>query len=160
MDKQQLYTKTFDIALKNDELKLYHGSNQQNMECKTAITEIISNNYDGARLGKDLAKQIVEEYGLDRTTLVVANSIQQKDHDGRIDNVNKDWAKGVENPIEKSSRGYYVVDNNAGLLNIFANQLCRLSKELEKPSVTKQLEQAKTTPKPKDKAIKADKEVR
>lgn len=132
------------------------------MDCKEAITDGINNGYNNNTysLSKDIAKNIVDEFGIDTTKIVIANSVQFKNHDGRISNDTKDWAKDIENPIPQDKQGYFVVDNNAGLLNIVANQFRKLEKEIEKPSVTKQLSSLKADITPKVKEKKHKEEVR
>lgn len=132
------------------------------MDCKEAITDGINNGYnnDTYSLSKDIARNVVDEFGIDTTKIVIANSVQFKNHDGRISNDTKDWAKDIENPIPQDKQGYFVVDNNAGLLNIVANQFRKLEKEITKPSVTEQLSKAVKQPKTPSVGKSKDKEVR
>lgn len=126
------------------------------------IQNEISSSFDGFRINADIAQKVVDKFDLDTVKVVLANSIQRKNFDGRISRENKTWATlDVENTIPINDRAYCIVDGNAGLLNIVANQFRKLEKNLEKPSALEQLSTLKvdTEPKPKTEKIK-DKEVR
>lgn len=135
---------------------------EQFHKCVEALQNEISSSFDGFRLNADIAQNVVDKFDFDTVKVVLANSIQQKHHDGRISRENKSWAiVDVENTIPMNDRPYCVLDGNAGLLNIVANQFRKLEKELQKPSALDQLSalKADTEPKPKTEKPK-DKEVR
>lgn len=125
MDERPFYPHSFEEARRMDVVGRYHLSQSANIECKNAINDIIDKNYDGYRLGKDLAKQIISEYGIDRTAYVLANTIQLKDSDGRISRDNKEWARTIFVPDNKSARHDFSVDKHSGLLDLFTNQYQR-----------------------------------
>lgn len=131
-------------------------------ECVETIQKEIASSFDGFRLNADIAQNVVDKFDFDTVKVVLANSIQQKHHDGRISRENKSWAiVDVENTIPMNDRPYCILDGNAGLLNIVANQFRKLERELQKPSALDQLSalKADTEPKPKTEKPK-DKEVR
>lgn len=130
MDERPFYPHSFREAELTGSIDRYKESSAANMDCRQAIDNIIKSNYDGYRLGKDLAKQIISEYGIDRTAYVIANSIQLKDTDGRISRENKAWAKEIFIPDEKHSRFMYLIEAHSGLLDLFANQYRREYKAL------------------------------
>ncbi len=135
---------------------------EQFHECVEALQNEIASSFDGFRLNADIAQKTVEKFDLDTVKVVLANSIQQKHYDGRISRENKSWAIiDVENTIPMNDRPYCILDGNAGLLNIVANQFRKLEKEPQKPSALDQLSALKvdTEPKPKTEKTK-DKEVR
>ena len=134
---------------------------EQFHKCIEAIKQDIATNFDGYRMNADIAKNAVENFDIDTIKVVLANSIQRKNHDGRITSDNKNWAKDIDVPIEENQRHYYILDGNAGLLNIVANQFRKLEKELQKPSALDQLSALKADTEPKPKITKPkDKEVR
>lgn len=128
----------------NKELEQYRASHKANIACRDAIDNTISNNYRDNCLGSDSAKQVIAEFGLDRTLYVLANTIREKDWDGRIDRRNKDWAQTIPVFDDDNGFGYnrnrdFVVDkSHPGLLNLFVNQARReylLSQPLTKEDV-------------------------
>lgn len=134
---------------------------EQFHKCIEAIKDNIALNFDGYSMNADIAQKAVENFDIDTVKVVLANSIRRKNHDGRITSDNKNWAKDIDVPIAENQRHYYIIDGNAGLLNIVVNQFRKLEKELEKPSALDQLSAMKAdiVPKPKTEKSK-DKEER
>lgn len=135
IDIQDVYPYTFDFAKSNGDTALCRASYKSNVACKEAIEAAIRNNFDGSHLNIDTAKQVIGEYGYDRVNWVLANSIQQKDYDGRFSNENKDWSKTFFIPLEKGDatldrRCYFAVDSHPAVLDGFINQARRAYKEL------------------------------
>ena len=92
MDKNYVYPYSFQFAKENQELDLYKESHKANVDCKNAIEKAISQRFDGLRLGKNTAEQVISQFGYDRVNFVLANSVQQKSYDGRFSHDNKAWA--------------------------------------------------------------------
>lgn len=96
-----LYTQSGTYAHEHGELGQYRASNEANMACKQAIEDAIRDHYSGYSLdGKAAVAEVVRAFGTERTMYILANTVQQKDHDGRISPSNKDWAKSI--PIQKN----------------------------------------------------------
>ncbi len=125
-DNRPFYPHSYNEAKRNDDVETYHQSHRANIDCKLAINDVIDKNYDGYRLKPALAKQVIEQFGFDRTAYVLASSIQQKDFDGRISTDNKSWAKEIFVPKDMvmgtDRRVDFLVDAHSGLLDIFTNQ--------------------------------------
>ena len=128
-DTRPFYPHSLDEAKRNNDVDSYNQSAQANIDCKNAIETVIKNNYNGQRLGKDLAKQVIAEFGIDRTAYVLANTVKRKDQDGRMSTANKEWAKEIFVPPDKSDgmdrNSYFVVDSHTGLTDLFINQFKR-----------------------------------
>lgn len=88
-----LYKYPATYAREHDELPQYRASHKANIACRDAIDDAIRDNYRDNCLGHDAAKQVIAEFGFDRTLYVLANTVREKDWDGRIDHRNKDWAR-------------------------------------------------------------------
>jgi len=129
MDKNYVYPYSFQFAKGNQELSLYKESHKANVDCKNAIEKAISGNFDGLRLEKNTAEQVISQFGYDRVNFVLANSVQQKSHDGRFSRDNKEWAKlffilpdkiqGFDKRLE------FAVDSHPAVLDGFINQARR-----------------------------------
>lgn len=126
MKDTPFYPHSFAEAKRNDEQERYVLSHQANIECKKAIENIIKDNYDGYRLGKDLAKAVIDEFGFDRVKYVLANTVQHFDYDGRISRDNKAWATETfiaPDIVGSSDRNNnLVITSHAGLVDLFVNQ--------------------------------------
>lgn len=131
MNKTPLYHYPGSYASEHNELPLYRESFQANVACKEAIEAAIDKHYNNNSLGEEAAKEVVQEFGFERTMYVLANTVRHKDWDGRFSQGNKNWAKTV--PVYEDMDGfghdrctYFVVDrSHPGLTNIFVNQVRR-----------------------------------
>ena len=59
-EHKPLYRWSLETANHNDERDLWRESYKENCDCARAIEKIIADNYDGRRLGHNLAEQIIE----------------------------------------------------------------------------------------------------
>ena len=154
-----LYTQSGTYAYEHGELEQYRASNEANMACKQAIEDAIRDHYSGYSLdGKAAVTEVVNAFGVERTMYILANTVQQKDHDGRISPSNKDWAKSI--PIQKNPDAwggdrnvYLIVNSHPGLTDLFVNafrkELCRQQEKTVKPSVLDRLQKQSTKNSPK-----------
>lgn len=131
MNTIPLYKYPAVYARENDELEQYRASYKANIACRDAIDNAIRDNYRNNCLGSDTAKQVIAEFGFDRTLYVLANTVREKDWDGRIDRKNKDWARTI--PVFDDENGFgnnrnleFIVDRaHPGLVDLFINQARR-----------------------------------
>ena len=122
-----VYKYPAEYARENGELEQYRASRKANIACKEAIETAICDHYRDNRLGPEAVRQVVEQFGFDRTMYVLANTIQQKDYDGRISLDNKTWAATI--PVFEDQGGFredrrtaFVVDSHPGLTDLFVKQ--------------------------------------
>lgn len=116
-----IYRETANYAYEAGELESYRASLAANVECRRAIEAAISTNYGDNRLDADAAvKSVLEQFSPERVRYVLANTIQQKDFDGRIPQPLKEWAKTIDVCPENASR--FLVDKpNPGLTALFVD---------------------------------------
>lgn len=121
MPEVPIYRETANYAYEAGEMEAYRASLAANEECRSAIEAAISDNYAENRLDADAAvKSVLEQFSPERIRYVLANTIQQKDFDGRIPQPLKEWAKNVEVCSENASR--FLVDKcNPGLTALFVD---------------------------------------
>lgn len=137
------------------ELDAYRASSKANMACKEAIEAAIRDHYRDNRLGGEAAKQVVEQFGYDRVFYVLANTVRQKDWDGRISPDNKAWAKTIpvfENPDAWGTdrNCYFVVNSHPGLADLFLKQVRKAhAQEQQKTSVRDMLKKMPEPTSPK-----------
>ena len=108
-------------ALEQAQAKMEH---ETKVACKNAIEKAIAEKFDGYRLPKDTAEAVIQEYGFERVSYVLANSVMHKRQDGRFSPVNKEWAKAIE-PYAMVKNADMVVDSHPAVLNGFINQTRR-----------------------------------
>ena len=121
MQEVSVYRETANYSYEAGEMDAYRASLAANVECRRAIEAAISSNYGDNRLNADAAvKSVLEQFSPERVRYVLANTIQQKDFDGRIPQPLKEWAKSVEVCPENASR--FLVDKpNPGLTALFVD---------------------------------------
>ena len=91
-----------------------------------AIEKAVNGHYGDNRLDTRAAvREVVKQFGYERTLYVLAVTVKHKEHDGRISRANKDWARTVpvfENPDTwgHDRNVYFVVDQcHPGLTDLF-----------------------------------------
>lgn len=106
------------------EIQKWKESLDENIRCARFIEDRINTQYDGSRLSGDIARDSFEEFGMDRTNWVLANTVQLKDYDGRFSRQSKAWAQSffIPRPFESRERDRnvdYLIDKvNPGLVDM------------------------------------------
>ncbi len=94
------------------------------VSCKDAIDRAIAENFDGRRLPKGTAEGVIREYGIERVSYVLANTVMHRSQEERISPENKEWAKSIEPYAMYESRDM-VAASHPAVLNGFINQARR-----------------------------------
>ena len=94
------------------------------VSCKDAIDRAIAENFDGHRLPKATAEGVIREYGIERVSYVLANTVMHRRQEERISPENKEWAKSIEPYAMYESRDI-VAASHPAVLNGFINQARR-----------------------------------
>ena len=134
-----IYPHSADYAREHGELEQYRASNRVNVQCKDAIEAAVRDNFDGMHLNHDAAKGVIETYGMERVTLVLASTVQLQDWDARYSHRNRDWAKTIPDYNSDTVRRGYAVNSHPAILNGFIDlvreeQQRRLVKSEKTPS--------------------------
>ena len=125
-----LYKYPASHASEHGELDDYRVSHKANVACKKAIEDAIHDHYADNCLGRGAVKQVVDAFGYDRMFYVLANTIRQMNHDGRISNENKLWAATITvypdmDGFQSDRNAYLVLNSHPGLIDIFVRQARR-----------------------------------
>ena len=114
-----IYSHTASYATEHGEMERYRTSNRVNFQCKEAIEAAVREHFDGMYLNQDAAKGVIQTYGLDRVMLVLANTVQLQDWDGRYSHRNKEWAKTIPNYNSDTVRRGYALNSHPAVLDGF-----------------------------------------
>lgn len=126
-----LYPYSHGEAVRLGEVDQYKLSLRENILCSESICKTIGDNYDNNCMGKDLARDVMEKHGIDRTAYVLANTIKHYDYDGRISRDNKEWAKTIFVPEDENSSMFLVEGGvHIGLVDLFVGQYRQSFREL------------------------------
>ena len=106
MKKTPIYRHSGTYAQEHDELKKYLASHNAHVACKQAIEQAIADHYHENILSRDAAKEVIAQFGINRTLYVLAATVQAKSRDGRIDPDNKTWAQNFPLVDDVDTLGY------------------------------------------------------
>jgi hypothetical protein len=134
-EKQPIYMFSAETAIQNGEIDIFRESMKLNAECGQAIdAAILANTKYGEMAGtqyvdtKTAAKTVIDDFGVDRVSWVLAANINYHDWDGRLSNTNKAWAKEFDTP-----KPDYYLKTHLTVLDGFADRFRETVKE--KPSL-------------------------
>ena len=153
-----IYNQSATHARKYGELEQFKASHWANIDCKRDIEKAIKEHFDGMRLDRKAIDGVMERYGADRVSLVLAATVQVKAWDGRFSSANKDWAFTFDFPNATNDLGFdrrdnYAVTSHPAVLDGFINLIRQAIKAKEHPvEKAEELRTAVPAPKPKHKA--------
>lgn len=152
-----VYREAAIYAFEAGELDAYRASLQANIACKETLEQTISDYYGNNRLAAESAvKSILEKFSPERVAYVLANTIQQKSHDGRISPECKEWAKGIDASPDQAV--HLIVDSvNPGLVSLFTEEFIRQT-AIGRAKEQAPVEQVKTTVSEQSQEVTAPKE--
>ncbi|GFI30544.1 hypothetical protein IMSAGC013_01934 [Lachnospiraceae bacterium] len=120
------------------------------VSCKDAVDRAIAENFDGYRLPKGTAEGVIKEYGAERVSYVLANTVMHRRQEERISEENKEWAKSAC-PYAMYGSQDIVASSHPAVLNGFINQARRYmerEKELAALAEPQEKEQTKENDEP------------
>lgn len=124
-----LYRHSFDDAKRNDDISSWRESHNENIRCRDFLDKEIAEKFDGSHLPPECVGNTVKEFGFDRTMWVIANTINERTHDGRICRENRDWASGFRIPNNRSNYDF-ALNSHSCLVEGLANQVQRMYSEI------------------------------
>ncbi len=148
MNAASIYQHSGTYAQEHDELKKYFASHNANLACKEAIEQAIADHYHDNSLSGAAAREVIAEFGIDRTMYVLAATIQAKRWDGRIDQDNKEWAQAFPLVVDLDTFGrdrtreLELYGTHPGLINLFTHDV-REEAAISRPIYRGTYEQAK-----------------
>lgn len=91
-----IYRQTAQYAMEHSEKDAYFASRKAYEDCKRAIDDSISSHFDGMYLDKECLTEVMEKYGSERVSGVLACTILQKEWDARFSRSNREWAIKID----------------------------------------------------------------
>ncbi len=96
-----LYKFSFSEAKRNNEVEEFRESLRENIRCRDFLDHEIGEKFDGMYLPSECTENAVKEFGYDRTMWVVANTINERQGDGRFHRANREWAESFHIPDDR-----------------------------------------------------------
>lgn len=151
-----IYKGTYELAKDAGELAEYRMSRRVNSLCQREIDDAVTAGWDGMHVSHDAVRQVLERFGPERVSYVLANTVQQREGDERFSGANRSWAKTVPMYVPPDRRLYCTASSHSTKLDDFitAAREEMLEKErgqspkAKRPSVRKKLQDAPDAPKP------------
>lgn len=137
--KTPVYRNAGIYALEHGELEQSRQSHRANLDCKRAIEESISKNFNGMRLDRGAVSEVMEHYSPERVALILAATVSTREWDMRFSSSNKQWALSYPFPASVTESGFdrrhqYAVTTHSAVLDGFINLVRQHIKELEHPA--------------------------
>ena len=120
-----VYERPLQEAVKHGELEQFRASHKLNVECAKAIDAALEKHYDYDTYDVNTAaasKEVVAQFGFDRTMAVLANTVRHYNFDGRFSKASREWARTM--PRLDSQNTDCLVSTNAGSTDLFIGQVC------------------------------------
>lgn len=139
-----LYRHTYEYAREAGQIDECRLSRIENMHCAQAIDKAIAGSFDGMRLDTSCVRPLIDRFGSERISWVLANTLMMKDYDGRFSGSNKEWGAKMEVPLDRDNFGSvrnleFVLRSHPAVLDMFISST---RKELE---TIRQQEQGRNT---------------
>ena len=130
-----VYRESLTYAMGHAAVDDYLDSRKLNIDCRRAVETAIRDNFDGMHLADNVVDSVLEEYGSERLSFVLACTVQHNSWDGRFSRDTKAWAEGISVP-ENIDRGRdmnldYVVESHPAVLDGFIGMAREKFKERE-----------------------------
>lgn len=143
-----VYQQTLQYAMEHGAADDYLDSRKLNIDCKKAIEETIREEFDGMRLSLEDSGGVLEQFGTERVSYVLANTLRHLSEDGRFSRDNRVWADGIE-VTENIHRGMdmnldYLVNSHPAVLDGYIHlvrgeiRMLDVEKKMGIPHVTEQ----------------------
>ncbi len=143
-----VYQQTLQYAMEHGAADDYLDSRKLNIDCKKAIEETIREHFDGMRLSLEDSGGVLEQFGTERVSYVLANTLRHLSEDGRFSRDNRAWADGIE-VTENIHRGMdmnldYLVNSHPAVLDGYIHlvrgeiRMLDVEKKMGIPHVTEQ----------------------
>lgn len=143
-----VYQQTLQYAMEHGAADDYLDSRKLNIDCKKAIEDTIKEHFDGMRLSLEDSGGVLEQFGMERVSYVLANTLRHLSEDGRFSRDNRVWADGIE-VTENIHRGMdmnldYLVNSHPAVLDGYIHlvrgeiRMLDVEKKMGIPHVTEQ----------------------
>jgi len=136
----EVYKHSLAEAENRSETDLFRESHKLNTACRRAVEAAVREGYDYEKmhLKSECAGMLLDEYGADRVMWVLADTVQQRNHDGRFSRNNKEWADSFNIPESITPAGYdlrreFAAGSHPGLLDCLVNMVRREAAARENP---------------------------
>lgn len=120
LDYVPFYKHSLSSARHCCEVDKWRESHKANMDCATAIKNIIGDNFNDNHFNSDCVNAVIKEFGFDRVNFILRYNLKKAQHDTRYSAENREWGKGLCAP-DSNMRTEYLINEHPVLLNAFVD---------------------------------------
>lgn len=139
-----IYKNTGKYAAENGETDFFRASNRENRRCREAIEKSVSENFDGMHLDKNAVDRVVEQFGVERVSYLLAATIKaKKDYDKRFSDSNIKWSGTIDTSFRSPDSFSEIINSHSTILDEFTKQFregIEKDREIVKPLKEKAFE--------------------
>lgn len=136
MDKTPIYPHSAAYARENGELEQYRASLRAFAVCKNAIDNTIRSHWDGMNFPKGCAKEILEQFGPERISFILAYTVRERNFDNRFSGHNASWANTISMYGIDRGRENCTLESHPAKVDLFIDLVRSDLQELEKQKST------------------------
>jgi hypothetical protein len=105
-------------------------SHKQNVECAQALERALGEHFRNNRLDMEAVLDDMKEYGPERVSIVLANTMTLREGDGRFSSQNREWGQNVVLPESvQEYRHHLVIASHSVLVDAAIKQVRELERE-------------------------------
>ncbi|WP_158591007.1 DUF3849 domain-containing protein [Acutalibacter sp. 1XD8-33] len=120
-----IYRQTAQYAMEHGERDAYFASRKAYADCRRAIEDSISSHFDGMHLDKECLTEVMEKYGSERVSGVLACTIQHKEWDARFSRSNREWAMKADTSHMGKEPYQFLCESHPAILDGFVSMFRR-----------------------------------
>ena len=120
-----IYRQTAQYAMEHGEKDAYFASRRAYEDCRKAIESSINSHFDGMHLDRRCLTEVMEKYGPERVSGVLACTIQQKEWDERFSRSNREWAMKIDTSHMGREPYQFACESHPALLDGFVSMFRR-----------------------------------
>ena len=110
-----IYKNSFEYAKENGEIEQYRENLSLCEKCGTKIRHSIAEHFNNNHLDvKKITAELTEEFGFERTMLMLALRVDSLKSDGRVDITNKEWASRFLSAYPNADKFRLIADRTLG----------------------------------------------
>ncbi len=127
-----------------------------NVLCKEDIEKTIAKNFDGKYLNKGFENDLIEKYGIETISYLLANSVQRNIDDGRYSPETKMWANNIPINFFDEERDEFLINTHPAVLDGFINRIRQIEKMEENKIMPEKQETSESSKKWLDISVPRD----
>ena len=117
---------------RDENQEAYSESHTLNSECAKKLEKALDEHFNGYNFDVNAVLDDMKEYGDERTSIILANTLRLREGDGRFSAANREWAQNIDLPASALSRhSNEFVESHSVKVDAFVNAFRERGRERE-----------------------------